>query len=85
MMIQPFTGARSQKLGKTAMILVLDKAPGGERRENVSAGKRTEAFPDVGPLHVASSQWAQVTKRQINMDDTNNDRCERVKHEAGQR
>ena len=78
MMIQPFTGARSQKLGKTAMILVLDKTSRRQRRENVSAGKRAEAFPDVCPLQVASSQWAQVTKRQINMDDTNNDRCERV-------
>ena len=53
MMIQPFTGAWSQKAGKMAMILVLGKASGGERRENVSAGKRTEAFPDVRPLYVA--------------------------------
>ena len=60
------------------MFLVLDKASGGERRENVSAGKRAEAFPDVGPLQVASSQWAQVTNGQVNVDDANNDRCERV-------
>jgi hypothetical protein len=64
--------------GKTAMFLVLDKASGGERRENVSAGKRAEAFPDVCPLQVASSQWAQVTNGQVNVDDANNDRCERV-------
>ena len=78
MMIQPFTGAWSQKAGKMAMILVLGKASGGERRENVGAGKRAEAFPDVCPLHVAGSQWAQVTNRQVNVDDANNDRCERV-------
>jgi hypothetical protein len=78
MMIQPFTGARSQKAGKMAMILVLGKASGRQRRENVSAGKRAEAFPDVCPLHVASSQWAQVTNRQVNVDDANNDRCEGV-------
>ena len=78
MMIQPFTGARSQKAGKTAMILVLDKSSGRQRRENVSAGKRAEAFPDVCPLHVASSQWAQVTNRQVNVDDTNNDRSDRM-------
>ena len=78
MMIQPFTGARSQKPGKTAMILVLDKSSGRQRRENVSAGKRAEAFPDVCPLHVASSQWAQVTNRQVNVDDTNNDRSDRM-------
>jgi hypothetical protein len=45
--------AWSQKAGKTAMILVLGKASGRQRRENVSAGKRTEAFPDVRPLYVA--------------------------------
>jgi hypothetical protein len=78
MMIQPFTGARSQKAGKTAMILVLAKASGRQRRENVSAGKRAEAFPDVCPLHVASSQWAQVTNREVNVDDTNNDRSDRM-------
>jgi len=78
MMIQPFTGAWSQKAGKMAMILVLGKASGRQRRENVSTGKRAEAFPDVCPLHVAGSQWAQVTNRQVNVDDANNDRCERV-------
>jgi len=78
MMIHPFTGAWSQKAGKMAMILVLGKASGRQRRENVSAGKRAEAFPDVGPLYVASSQWGQVTNRQVNVDDANNDRCERV-------
>ena len=60
------------------MFLVLDKASGGERRENVSAGKRAEAFPDVGPLQVAGSQWTQVTNGQVNVDDANNDRCKRV-------
>jgi len=78
MMIQPFTGSRSQKPGKTAMILVLDKTSGRQRRENISSGKRAEAFPDVCPLHVASSQWAQVTNGQVNVDDANNDRCKRV-------
>ena len=61
-----------------AMILVLDKAPGRQRCENVSAGKGAEAFPDVGPLQVASGQRTQVTKRQVNVDDANNHRCERV-------
>ena len=77
-MIHSGSVAWSQKAGKTAMILVLDKSSGRQRRENVSAGKRAEAFPDVCPLHVASSQWAQVTNRQVNVDDANNDRCERV-------
>ena len=60
------------------MILVVDKASGRKRGENVGTGKRTEAFPDVGPLHVASSQRTQVTKRQVNVDDADNDRGERV-------
>jgi len=60
------------------MILVLGKASGRQRRENVSAGKGAEAFPDVCPLYVANSQLTQVTKCQINVDDTNNDRCDRV-------
>ena len=77
-MIQPFTAAWSQKAGKTAMMLVLGKSSGRQRRENVSAGKRAEAFPDVCPLYVASSQWAQVTNCQINVDDANNNRCERM-------
>jgi len=47
-------------------------------QEDVGAGKRAEAFPDVCPLQVASSQWAQVTNRQVNVDDANNDRCERM-------
>jgi hypothetical protein len=47
-------------------------------QEDVGATQRAEAFPDVCPLHVASSQWAQVTNRQVNVDDANNDRCERV-------
>ena len=75
MMIQPFTGAWSQKAGKMAMILVLGKASGRQRRENVSAGKRAEAFPDVCPLHVASSQWAQVTNTQVNVNNGDNDSC----------
>jgi len=77
-MIQPVTWAWPEEAGKTAMILVLGKASGRQRRENVSAGKRAEAFPDVCPLQVASSQWAQVTNGQVNVDDANNDRCERV-------
>ena len=78
MMIQPFTGAWSQKAGKMAMILVLGKASGRQRRENVSAGKRAESFPDVCPLQVASSKWPQVTSGEVNVEDTNNNRCERV-------
>jgi len=60
------------------MILGLDKTSRRQRRENVSAGKRAESFPDVGPLHVAGSQWAQVTKGEVNVNDADNDRCERV-------
>ena len=30
-------------------------------REYVRAGQSAEALPDVGPLQVAGSQWAQVT------------------------
>jgi len=78
MMIQPFTGAWSQKAGKMAMILVVGKASGRQRRENVGAAKRAEAFPDVGPLYIASSQLTQVTKCQVNVDHANNDRCDWV-------
>jgi len=60
------------------MILVLNKTAGRQGRENVSAGKRAEAFPDVGPLYVAGSQLTEVTKCQVNVDYTNNDRCDRV-------
>jgi hypothetical protein len=56
MMIQPFTGAWSQNAGKTTMILVLGKASGRQRREDVSAGKRAEPLPDVRPLYIASKQ-----------------------------
>ena len=60
------------------MILVLGKASGRYRGENVSAGKRAESFPDVCPLQVASSKWPQVTSGEVNVEDTNNNRCERV-------
>jgi len=50
------------------MVLVLDKASGRQSGENVSVGKGAEAFPDMGPLYVASSQLTQVTKCQVNVD-----------------
>ena len=57
------------------MILVLGKASGRQRRENVSAGKRAESLPDVCPLYVAGSKWPQMTNGQVNVNNADTDRC----------
>jgi hypothetical protein len=67
------------------MILASGKASGRQRREDISAGKRAEALPKVGPQEVARSQLAQMAKGQINMDGPEAHRRQRVQDEAGQR
>jgi hypothetical protein len=65
------------------MILVLRKASGRQRGENISAGKCAEALPDMSPLQCASEQLREMTGTQVNVNNGDNDSRVSVHDEAG--
>ncbi len=55
-----------------------------QRRENISAGQRAKAFPEVCPVQIASEQLREVAEAQVNVNNGNNDRRVSVQDEVGQ-
>ena len=64
---------------------VSGKPARGERREHVGSAKRAKALPAVFPLHLAADQGPEMTGGEVNVNDSDGRRRERVHHKAGQR